>query len=952
MAIQLVLQIIVLVLLFIQQASAQNASVAKPGCKEKCGNVTIFYPFGITTYCSAEKKFEIHCDTTLNPPKPFLSYSNLEVLKISVLERTIHVNNPVLKDCTNESKIEQVMSLYHPFDYSITENQFTALGCNGLAYMTQNGLNIGGCTPFCNNTAKENSCVGINCCQITIPPVFNQFDTSLKITKSGDSGPQCRYAFIADQNWFGNLTDIYSVQHMEKVPAVLDWELSPHCDSDAQERILCGKNAYCYTGSKGTGTTCICERGYAGNPYLPDGCHHDVAKAGCPHKCGDVSIPYPFGIGTNCSAEKGFEIHCNTSLNPPKPFLSYSNLEVLNISVTEGTIHINSPVLKDCMNESKMEQVISSYHPFNYSVTQNRFTALGCDTLAFMTQNGSNIGGCMPFCNNTRNERSCIGINCCQKTIPPVFNQFNTSLKSTKSGESGPQCSYAFIADQNWFGNLTDIYSTVQHLEQVPAVLDWKLNRPCDNLFCSENARCYNSEGTGIFSSCSCYPGYAGNPYLRDSLDECREIDFCAPPYNNSCQQNCINAPFDETYYCSCKPGWEKSGPHNCVKKKKALIVLAIASGSGLGVLFVMAVTWWLCKALKRRKKRKLKERNFKRNGGLLLRQQVSSSEDRILGQGGQGTVYKGMLTDGRIVAVKKSKIEDESKLDHFINEVVLLSKINHRNIVKLYGCCLETDVPLLVYEFIPNGTLFDYIHDYNEDFPLTWDIRVRIATEIAGALFYLHSVASIPIFHRDIKSVNVLLDGKFRAKMGDFGTSKSIAIDQTHLTTRVQGTFGYLDPEYFQSSQYTDKSDVYSFGVVLVELLTGQKPILAPRSDDEGRSLATYFILTMEENRIFDILDPRIGKEDRKEEIKAFANIAYRCLNLNGRKRPTMKQVAAELESINMSYKSPTAEQDYEEFEYPVTDQLNGLWDLTSTSMSFSTSNSVKVDVEPLVGK
>ncbi|KAK1400860.1 wall-associated receptor kinase-like 1 [Heracleum sosnowskyi] len=264
---------------------------------------------------------------------------------------------------------------------------------------------------------------------------------------------------------------------------------------------------------------------------------------------------------------------------------------------------------------------------------------------------------------------------------------------------------------------------------------------------------------------------------------------------------------------------------------------------------------------------------------------------------------------------------------------------------------CLETEVPLLVYEFIPNGTLYEYIHDHSEDFPLTWDIRVRVAIEIAGALFYLHSAASIPIFHRDIKSSNILLDEKYRAKLADFGTSKSIAIDQTHLTTRVQGTFGYLDPEYYQSSQFTDKSDVYSFGVVLVELLTGLKPILAPRAHDEGRSLATHFILTMEENRIFDILDPRIGKEDRKEEITAFANIAYRCLNLNGRKRPTMKQVAAELEAMNLSNSLPNAEEYYEEIDYPVN-QLNGLWDLTSTSLSSSTSNIVKVDIEPLIRK
>ena len=297
---------------------------------------------------------------------------------------------------------------------------------------------------------------------------------------------------------------------------------------------------------------------------------------------------------------------------------------------------------------------------------------------------------------------------------------------------------------------------------------------------------------------------------------------------------------------------------------------------------------------------------------------------DRILGQGGQGTVYKGMLTDGKIVAVKKSKIEDETKLEHFINEVVILSQINHRNVVKLHGCCLETEVPLLVYEFIPNGTLFEYIHDRNENFPLTWDVRVRVATEVAGALSYLHSAASIPIYHRDIKSSNILLDEKHRAKVADFGTSRNISIDQTHLTTRVQGTFGYLDPEYFQTSQFTDKSDVYSFGVVLVELLTGERPILRPRLDDQERSLVAHFVLAMEQGRIFDILDSQILKEGMKEEITRFAELAYRCLNLNGRRRPSMKQVAAELESIRMPHGSSDTQLNYStilDFEFAIMD-------------------------------
>jgi serine/threonine protein kinase len=257
---------------------------------------------------------------------------------------------------------------------------------------------------------------------------------------------------------------------------------------------------------------------------------------------------------------------------------------------------------------------------------------------------------------------------------------------------------------------------------------------------------------------------------------------------------------------------------------------------------------------------------------------------NRMLGQGGQGTVYKGMLADGKIIAVKKSKILDEGNLRQFINEVVILSQINHRNVVKLLGCCLETEVPLLVYEFIPNGTLSQLLHSPSDELPFTWEMRLRIATEVAGALSYLHSAASIPIYHRDVKSTNILLDDKYRAKVADFGTSKSVTIDQTHVTTLVQGTFGYLDPEYFQSSQFTDKSDVYSFGVVLVELLTGQKAVSFCRSEDEARSLVTYFLMSIEDNRLSGILDPQVKVQGRKEDIMMVAVLAKSCLSMKGK--------------------------------------------------------------------
>ncbi|KAM1059728.1 hypothetical protein EV2_025181 [Malus domestica] len=187
-----------------------------------------------------------------------------------------------------------------------------------------------------------------------------------------------------------------------------------------------------------------------------------------------------------------------------------------------------------------------------------------------------------------------------------------------------------------------------------------------------------------------------------------------------------------------------------------------------------------------KRKDTNRKQKFSKRNGGFLLGQQLSSAEanvdknklfskeelentrdhfivERILGQGGQGTVYKGVLANGRTVAVNKSK-----------------------------SVVIGDEHP-------------------NEEFPLTWEMRLQVATEVAGALSYLHSAVSCPIYHRDIKSSNILLDDKYRAKVADFGTSRSVAIDKTHLTmTQVNGTFGYLDPEYFQTSQFTDKSDVF----------------------------------------------------------------------------------------------------------------------------------------------
>ncbi|KAH9750901.1 Wall-associated receptor kinase-like 1 [Citrus sinensis] len=602
-----------------------------------------------------------------------------------------------------------------------------------------------------------------------------------------------------------------------------------------------------------------------------------LTKPNCPYSCGNnVTIPFPFGIGENCYFDQLYAIDCKSS----KPILRSINLEVLEFLLEKSTMRVNQSVIRSCQDKTTEASFVNLEKlPFYFSYYDNIFSGIGCNNLASMSSADRDfiLGGCFSICDprNKTDDDSCNGIACCKAGVPWALKSFNISISSinnaasssSSSSQEEGKCKFAFMVEKEWFESKFKSAEGVQDWNQVPVILDWripnssfgKLERDESPKFTS-TSHCESDEG-GLFR-CSCKEKYHGNPYF---LHGCQGI------------------------------------------------------GTGLGGLLLSIGALWLCIIIRRRIKQK--EENFKKNGGLLLEQQLNSLDgsidrckifnskeldkatdhfnvNRILGQGGQGTVYKGMLADGRIIAVKKSKVVDESKLEEFINEVVILSQISHRNVVKLLGSCLEVEVPLLVYEFIPNGTLFQYLHDPSEELSLTWEMRLRIATEVAEALAYLHSSAYLPIYHRDIKSTNILLDEKYRAKIADFGTSRSIAIDQTHVSTKVQGTFGYLDPEYFHSSQFTDKSDVYSFGVVLVELLTGQKPISYIWAN-EGRNLATYFVECIEENCLFDILDDQVRKSGKTEEIMEVSDVAKRCLNSNGRSRPTMKEVAMELERI-----------------------------------------------------
>ncbi|KDP41424.1 hypothetical protein JCGZ_15831 [Jatropha curcas] len=700
----------------------------------------------------------------------------------------------------------------------------------------------------------------------------------------------------------------------------------------------------------------------------------------CQYNCGNVSFEFPFGIGKDCYLNESFEVTCNYSFDPPKAFLTSINMELLDGTYKSGQVQVNNPIIySDCSDKAfNRSRVSISGSPFVFSNDSNRFTARGCDNYAMLVQDfGNTVGGCLSICPSGANTSGCYGINCCQATIPPYIQSFEVTMTNPFGiREDKSSCKSAFIVDQDWFASrhLDDL----NRLENVPAALDWATYLGFCDISRESNIVC-------TYDSSYCWKELKKNRVCI--CDGCQDIGRCTDPRDYRCRLYCIYTP--GSYHCSCPYGYKSFGywyksfgygmrcypPYFWSGKRSRAKFIIIGCASGLGLLLFLISLWLLYKLIKRRKAMKLRQKFFKRNGGLLLQQQLFSTEtnveqtklftskelekatdyyhvNRILGHGGQGTVYKGMLTDGRVVAIKKSTVVDEDKLDQFINEVVILSQVNHRNVVKLIGCCLETEVPLLVYEFIPNGTLFQYIHNQNEEFPITWEMRLRIATEVAGALSYLHSAASIPIYHRDIKSSNILLDEKYGAKVADFGTSRSISIDQTHVTTRVQGTFGYLDPEYFQSSQFTEKSDVYSFGVVLVELLTGQKPISAVRSGEE-RSLATYFLLAMEENHLFEILDARLAEEGEKKDIIATAKLAEGCLNLNGKKRPTMKTVAMVLEGIRASLGASTNvnEQDYEEVDYSLGDHT-GPWDVPSSTSTESLKGIMRtrLDQQPLL--
>ncbi|XP_077244669.1 LEAF RUST 10 DISEASE-RESISTANCE LOCUS RECEPTOR-LIKE PROTEIN KINASE-like 1.2 isoform X6 [Tasmannia lanceolata] len=416
------------------------------------------------------------------------------------------------------------------------------------------------------------------------------------------------------------------------------------------------------------------------------------------------------------------------------------------------------------------------------------------------------------------------------------------------------------------------------------------------------------------------YPERVGD-VLQEGFNLTWESGLCGPCHgtcdpNTDQRPTCLCSSNQTHLFLPCRTGTHKS-------EETKGIIIGVSTGVLVVLICIISLFCWCCRKRLRSKSSTLLSQNKfsdpssrhdleKCNSNFfgtpvftykeLEEATENFAESRELGDGGFGTVYYGKLRDGRSVAVKRLYENNYKRVEQFMNEVEILSRVRHHNLVSLYGCTSRHSRELLlVYEFVPNGTVADHLHgERAQSGPLTWPIRMSIAIETAGALAYLHAVEP-QIIHRDVKTNNILLDNNFQVKVADFGLSRLFPTDVTHVSTAPQGTPGYVDPDYHHCYQLTDKSDVYSFGVVLVELISSKPAVDITRNRHEI-NLAKMAINKIHNHALHEFVDMGLGFETDygvRRMITLVAELAFRCLQEDREVRPSMEEVLEVLRGI-----------------------------------------------------
>ncbi|XP_037437008.1 probable serine/threonine-protein kinase At1g01540 [Triticum dicoccoides] len=277
-------------------------------------------------------------------------------------------------------------------------------------------------------------------------------------------------------------------------------------------------------------------------------------------------------------------------------------------------------------------------------------------------------------------------------------------------------------------------------------------------------------------------------------------------------------------------------------------------------------------------------------------------AEENVIGEGGYGIVYRGTLQDSTIIAVKNLLNNRGQAEKEFKVEVETIGRVRHKNLVRLLGYCVEGAYRMLVYEYVDNGNLDQWLHgEIGEESPLTWDMRMNIIIGTAKGLAYLHEGLEPKVVHRDVKSSNILIDKQWNAKVSDFGLAKLLCSEESYVTTRVMGTFGYVAPEYASTGMLTERSDVYSFGVLLMEIITGRSPVDYTRSAGEV-NLIEWLKNMVAERKAEEVVDPKLPERPSPKALKRALLVALRCVDPDGHKRPKMGHVIhmLEMEDLN----------------------------------------------------